>query len=70
MRLRIGRSRLPRLLANREMSQAELARRLSVSDAFISQVISGSKYLSLETAYRAARILRCTVEDLYELIEE
>lgn len=61
--LRIGRSRLPELLG--DMPQRELARRIGVSDAYISQIISGTSRFSLIKAKEAADVLGCTVDDLY-----
>lgn len=65
MALRIGRSRLPELLAARHMSQAEFARQLDVSEAFVSQVIAGVRFFSYPMAAKAAYTLRCTMEDLH-----
>jgi len=67
---RIGRSRLPELLASRKLSQAELARRLGLSTSFISQIVTGKAFFSYETAKAAARILGCSMEELHEWPEE
>lgn len=64
MALQIGRCRLPELLGT--MTQKEFARRLQVSEPYISQIISGKAYFSLLNAKRAADILNCRIEDLYE----
>lgn len=64
MALLIGRSRLPELMGT--MPQRELARRLEVTDGFISEVISGKKKFSLELARNAADILGVSIEELYE----
>lgn len=61
-----GRSRLPYLLAKRKIKATDLARELNLSDGFISQVISGKKQFSYQNAAHAARILRCTMEELHE----
>jgi len=68
MALRTGRSRLPELLG--DLSQAEFARRLGVSEAFVSQIINGNgkKKFSYEMAKNAADILGCQMEDLHEWI--
>lgn len=66
MGLQRGRCRLPGLLG--DMKQAEFARRLGVSDSFISKVIRGEKHFSLEMAVNAAIILGCRPEDFYEWI--
>lgn len=62
----IGRSRLPELLKAKNWSQAEFARRLGVSEAFISQVISGEKYFSYVSSRHASKLLECSMEDLHE----
>jgi transcriptional regulator with XRE-family HTH domain len=64
--LHVGRSRLPELLKMRGLTQTEFARLLGVSDAFISQIISGIRYFSYPMAAKAAYILKCTMEDLHE----
>lgn len=66
MALRFGRSRLPELLG--EMSQAEFARRIGVSEAYVSQVIKGKTTFSLLKAKHASDVLNCNIEDLYEWI--
>lgn len=65
MALRIGRSRLPELLRNKRLSQVEFARKMNVTEAFVSKIISGDSKLSLLKAKRAADILGCIIEDLY-----
>jgi transcriptional regulator with XRE-family HTH domain len=64
--LRLGRSRLPELLKAKRLTQAEFARLLGVSEAFISQVIAGLRYFSYPVAANAAYILGCTMEALHE----
>jgi transcriptional regulator with XRE-family HTH domain len=66
MALRIGRSRLPELLKAKRKSQAEFARLLGVSEAFISQIIAGKRHFSYPVAAKAADILGCTMEDLHD----
>jgi transcriptional regulator with XRE-family HTH domain len=66
MALQFGRSRLPELLALKNMSQAEFARRINTSEAYISQIISNNRRFGLLKAKRAARILDCVIDDLYE----
>lgn len=68
MEIRIGRSRLPELLRKRRMSQTELARRIGVSDSYISQIINGTSKFSLIKAKMAADVLDCYIDDLYEWI--
>lgn len=64
MALRIGRSRLPELMG--DMPQRELARRIGVSDSYISQIIKGTSKFSLIKAKEAANVLGCCIDDLYE----
>lgn len=73
MALRVGRSRLPKLLKARRMSQADLARELELSESFISQIISctdGSKTFSYLNAKRASKLLKCKMDDLHEWVED
>ncbi|WP_217557619.1 helix-turn-helix transcriptional regulator [Paenibacillus sp. GbtcB18] len=70
MALRIERSRLPELLAQAGMTQTQLARRLDVSDAFIHKVVKGDRHLSLTKSKEAAIILDCSIDDLYEWVDE
>lgn len=68
MALRVGRSRLPELLKPKRMSQAAFARRLGVSEPFISHIISGYRgtTFSYEMAKNAAVILGVKMEDLHD----
>ncbi|WP_369016296.1 helix-turn-helix transcriptional regulator [Paenibacillus sp. GbtcB18] len=70
MALRIGRSRLPELLRRADMTQAELARRIMLSESFISKVIAGQKRLSVIKMKMAANALQCSMDDLYEWEDE
>lgn len=64
---RIGRSRLPELLAAKGWPQAELARRLGVTEAYISQVANNKRYFSYPLSIYAAALLDCLVEELHEI---
>lgn len=68
MALQFGRSRLPELLG--KMSQAQFAKRIEVSEAYVSQIIKGKTTFSLLKAKHASDVLNCTIEDLYEWIPE
>lgn len=61
-----GRSRLPYLLARKNMKQTDLARELGVTDGFISQVISGKRFFSYPGAAHVAKLLGCTMEELHD----
>lgn len=67
MALHIGRSRLPELLKNKGLTQADFARLLGVSEPFVSEVIKGPKHFSYSVAARASYILGCQMEDLHEI---
>jgi transcriptional regulator with XRE-family HTH domain len=62
----IGRSRLPELLVQKHMSQAEFARRLDVTEGYISKIIRLDSKFSIIKAKEAANILGCYIDDLYE----
>lgn len=63
---------MPELLKKKHMSQAELARRLEVTEALISRIINGGgkHQFSYEKAINAASILECLAEELHEIIEQ
>lgn len=69
MALQFGRSRLPELLEEKHLSQAEFARKLKVTEAYVSQIISGKRRFGFLMAKRASKILKCVTDDLYEWIE-
>lgn len=66
MALLMGRSRLPELLKQTKMNQAEFARRINVSEPFVTRIINGEKKLSLLKAKEASMVLDCYIDDLYE----
>ncbi len=66
MALQFGRSRLPELLEQNHLSQADFARRMRLSEPYVSQLISGVRKFSLLKARQAAKTLHCYVDDLYE----
>ncbi len=70
MALRIGRSRVPEWLAKFNMSQAELARRINVTEGFITQVIKGESQFSLLTGKNAANLFSCHIDDLVHWVDE
>lgn len=65
---RIGRSRLPELLAQSGKTQAALADRLKVTESFISQVIAGKSKLSVIKMKITADFLGVAMDDLNEWI--
>jgi transcriptional regulator with XRE-family HTH domain len=67
MALRKGSCRLHILLG--DMSQAEFARRMKVTEATVSRWVSNKREMTYENAVLAARILNCTADDFYEWIE-
>jgi transcriptional regulator with XRE-family HTH domain len=63
--LELGDSRLPLLLKRAGISQIEIAELLGVSPSFINQVIKGRRTFSLLQSFRAAVILKCSIDDLH-----
>jgi DNA-binding XRE family transcriptional regulator len=57
-------------LKERGMTQQELADLLDITQPAVSQFATGKYVLSLELAANIARILRCTIENLYIWIDE
>jgi len=70
MGLRIGRSRIPELLVQSGKTQAALADHLKVSESFISHVIKGKRQLSVTKLKSTAIFFGCTMDDVYEWIED
>lgn len=66
MALRVGRSRILEHLNRIGMTQAEYARRLKVSEAFVTKLISGDKKLSLVKSKMSANLFGCIIDDLYD----
>jgi plasmid maintenance system antidote protein VapI len=67
MALRKGSCRLHILLG--DMSQAEFARRMKVTEATVSRWVSSKREMTYENAVLASRILDCHAEDIYDWIE-
>jgi plasmid maintenance system antidote protein VapI len=67
MALQKGSCRLHILLG--DMSQAEFARRMKVTEATVSRWVTGKREMTYENAVLASRILTCHAEDLYDWIE-
>ena len=55
-------------LAARTMTQGELARRLDISDSYLSNMLSGTNRMSVERALQIATILQLSTEQTAELI--
>lgn len=56
---------LARVLAARGMSQAELARRLGVSESAVSKYVHGERVPRIDIAFRAAKALEVAPEHLW-----
>jgi transcriptional regulator with XRE-family HTH domain len=69
MALRKGACRLSLILTDRQMSQAEFARRMGITEGTVSKWKTGTSEMSFNHAVLAARILDCSAEDLYVWIE-
>lgn len=51
-------------LKNKNLSQKDLARKLKVSEAWVSKVLSGDSNLTFKTMIKIARSLDCKVNDI------
>ena len=56
--------------AMRDLTQAELAERAGVTRKSINGIETGRYVPSTELALRLARVLCCTVEDIFQLPDE
>lgn len=68
VKLSRGRCRLRYLLAKSKMTQVELVRRTGYSKQQISNWVNNRELMSFEAAATIAYVLRCHIEDLYELV--
>lgn len=66
MALLRGRCLLPELLLRAQITPAELARRMKVSESAVSRWIKGTRDMTYENTVLAARVLDCHAEDIYE----
>ena len=69
MRVRLN-NKLADCLAERNIRQAQLARRLHMSPAYVSRVLSNDLQPSLGVALRIARYFNKPVESIFQLDEE
>ncbi|MED4586690.1 helix-turn-helix transcriptional regulator [Brevibacillus choshinensis] len=67
---RIGRCRLRSILRSKKISQTELAIMTGLSKQQVNDHVSDRKIMSLETAARVAKVLKCDIRDLYEWVDE
>lgn len=65
MALRIGRSRLLEHLKRIGMTQAQYAKRMNLSEGFVSKLVSGEKKLSVIKLKMTADLCNCHMDDLY-----
>ncbi len=52
------------------ISQGELARRCSMNPEYVSKIANGHITPLVSTALRIAQALGCSIEDLFELVDE
>ena len=67
----VDRCLLRELLSDAGMTQTELADRLGISKQQIYHYTKDKhpRIMSFQTAYNISRILHCSMEDLYEMVE-
>ncbi|MEK3969412.1 helix-turn-helix domain-containing protein [Paenibacillus sp. FSL H7-0323] len=68
VKLSRGRCRLRYLLARTKITQAELSRRTGYSKQQISNWVNNRELMSFEAAATLAYVLKCQIEELYELV--
>ena len=66
----VERCLLKDLLKERNLTQAEFARRMGVPRQTITKWLKLEDIMRADTAYRASLILNCSMEDLYEWLSE
>lgn len=59
-------ARLKELRKNAHLTQEELAKMASIDRSYLSQVEVGKRRVSLHVAYRLARLLTVTLDDLLQ----
>ena len=59
---------LTRLMADRDVTQAELSRRLNVNQSQICRLLSSGRDVRISTLSRLARVLGCDMVDFLEEI--
>jgi DNA-binding XRE family transcriptional regulator len=52
------------------MTQQELAEHIGLSKQTVSRYVNNSHVMSYQTALNIARVLKCQMEDLYEIREQ
>ncbi|MDM5231439.1 helix-turn-helix transcriptional regulator [Lysinibacillus pakistanensis] len=70
MTYQVGRCHLRELLLKNDMTQVELAEKLNVMPQQIQHYIQDNRVMSLKVAKNISAILNCTMDDLYEWIED
>lgn len=56
-------ARLKELRKDRKFTQSEVAKALDWSQADISQLEAGKRALTIETAFKLAKLFDCSIED-------
>jgi transcriptional regulator with XRE-family HTH domain len=69
MLVRVGKCLLQDHLKKFGMTQQELANKLSLSRSQISDYANNRKIMSLKNAKSIAKVIGCTIDDLYEWYE-
>ncbi|MES1038992.1 helix-turn-helix transcriptional regulator [Peribacillus simplex] len=69
MTYKVGRCLLRHHLTKNRMTQQELAEHIGLSKQTVSRYVNNSHVMSYQTALNIARVLKCQMEDLYEIRE-
>lgn len=67
---RIGRCRLRSLLRVRKIRQVRFAEMVGMTKQQVNDYVNGRSIMTLETARRVAQALDCTIDDLYDWVED
>ncbi|WP_411809462.1 helix-turn-helix transcriptional regulator [Bacillus haynesii] len=66
---KVGKCRIPELCSNRGIDQTQLAAKVGLTKQQITDYVSLRNKPSIERSYNLAKILGCSIEDLYEWTE-
>ncbi|QHZ45857.1 helix-turn-helix transcriptional regulator [Bacillus swezeyi] len=66
---KVGKCRIPELCSKRGIDQTQLAAKVGLTKQHITDYVSLRNKPSIERAYNLAKILGCSIEELYEWSE-
>ncbi|WP_423190960.1 helix-turn-helix transcriptional regulator [Bacillus haynesii] len=66
---KVGKCRIPELCSSRGIDQTQLAAKVGLTKQQITDYVSLRNKPSIERAYNLAKILGCSIEELYDWTE-